>query len=121
MNIQDMSIDAIQNRLSEVLAEMAGIKFQIESAKTKQIDDGIDIDKDWLNRANMALRLKGREQQVLQIEFGKKRKEERRAINLSMERMFIEICRARLDESLFSEIWEEAKYNHEFAIEPVSV
>ena len=108
MNAKDMSTENIGHRLGEVTAEIAKIKAQIGKAKGHAAESGEYADTDWYNRANLALRLKGRERQVLQLEFGMRRKEERKAHNSTIERAFIAAARLRLNPLTFQAIMDEA-------------
>lgn len=111
MNVKDMSTEDIEYRLGEVTAEMAEIKAQIGKAKGYAAETGEYSDSDWFHRANLALRLKGREHQALQLEFGKRRKEERRDYNASLEHAFIDAARTKLDATTFRLIMDEALAN----------
>jgi len=108
MNVKDMSTEDVERRLGDVTAEIAEIKAQIGEAKGIAAETGEYSDTEWFHRANLALRLKGREHQALQIEFGRRRKEERRAHNSRIERAFIDAARARLDATTFRLLWDEA-------------
>lgn len=108
MNVKDMSTEDIEVRLGAVTAEIAEIKAQIGEAKGYAAETGEYSDADWFRRANLALRFKGREHQALQLEFGRRRKEERRAYNSSMERAFIDAARAKLDATTFRLLMNEA-------------
>lgn len=111
MNVKDMSTKDIERRLGDVTAEIAEIKAQIGEAKGFAAETGKYSDNEWFHRANLALRLKGREHQALQLEFGRRRKEERRAHNASIERAFIDVARAKLDATTFRLLWDEALSN----------
>ncbi len=108
MNVKNMSTEDIERRLSKVTEEIAEIKAQIGEAKGYAAETGEYSDTEWFHRANLALRLKGREHQALQFEFGRRRKEERRAHNATIERAFIDAARARLDYATFRAIMDEA-------------
>ena len=108
INVKDMSTDDIERRLGEVTAEIAEIKAQIGEAKGYAAETGEYSDADWFLRANLALRHKGREHQALQLEFGRRRKEERRVHNATIERAFIDVARVRLDYKTFQAIMDEA-------------
>lgn len=108
MIIENMSDAEIENRLAEVTEEIAQIKTQIGAAKAEAAATGNYADRDWFLRANHALRMKGREHQLLQTEHGKRRKAVRRDFNARVERAFIDVARRRLDPELFSEMWSEA-------------
>ena len=111
MNVSEMSIEAIEQRLSNVADEMAEIRAQIGDAKGYAAETGEYSDGDWFQKANLALRKKGQEHQRLQLEFGKRRKEERRNHNASVERAFIAAARTRLDQATFKMLWDEALTN----------
>lgn len=111
MNVKNMSTEDIERRLGDVTAEIAEIKAQLGEAKSIAAETGEYSDADWFNRANLALRLKGREHQALQMEHGRRRKAERRAYNASIERAFIDAARLRLDATTFRMLWDEALSN----------
>lgn len=108
MNVKDMSTEDIELRLGDVTAEIAEIKAQIGKAKGIAAETGEYSDTEWFHRAQFALRLKGREHQALQLEFGRRRKEERRARNDSVERAFISVAKAKLDATTFRLLLDEA-------------
>ena len=108
MNVKDMSTEDIERRLGDVTAEIAKIKAQIGEAKGIAAETGEYSETEWFHRANLALRLKGREHQALQLEFGRRRKEDRRAFNATVEREFINVARTRLDYATFRAIMDEA-------------
>lgn len=108
MNVKNMSTEDIERRLGAVTVEIAEIKAQIGEAKSIAAKTGEYSDPEWFHRANLALRFKGREHQALQLEFGKRRKEERRANNARIERVFIDVARAKLDSTTFRLLWDEA-------------
>ena len=108
MTPQEMSIEAIERRLGEVTEEIALIKAQIAEAKGIAAETGDYSDSDWFHRANLALRFKGREHQALQLEFGKRRKEERRQRNDTFERAFIDAARDLLDADTYKMVMAAA-------------
>jgi len=105
---KDMSTEDIERRLGEVTAEMAEIRAQIFGAKGHAAETGEYSDSNSFNRANTALRFKGREHQALQLEFGRRRKEIRRAHNATTERSFVDVARERLDHVTFRALMDEA-------------
>ena len=108
MNVKDMSTEDIEGRIGAVTAELAEIKAQIAGAKAHAAETGEYSDADWFNRANLALRFKGREHQSLLLECGRRKKEERRAYNASVEREFINAARTKLDATTFRMLMDEA-------------
>lgn len=108
MDVTKMSTDELEKRLRAVMQELAEVKTQIDFAKSEAAETGNYSDADWFNRARHAVRMKGREHQLIQAELGKRKKEERRAFNAKAERCFIDAARRRLDPDLFSDLWAEA-------------
>jgi ribosomal protein L20 len=107
-NIKDMSNEYIEHRLITVTSEIADIKTQIANAKSTAAATGEYSDRVWFNKAHTALRLKGREHQELQLEFGRRRKEERRTYSVTLGRIFIGVARAQLDYETFMSIMDKA-------------
>jgi len=108
MDIKNISTEDIEKRLSGITAEMAQIKAQIGNAKGYAAATGEYANSQWYNKANLALRIKGREHQALQLEYGKRRRAERRAYNANVEQNFIQVARLHLDTAKFQEIMDEA-------------
>lgn len=108
MDVTEMSTDALEKRLGEVMRELAEVKTQIDFAKSEAAENGNYSDPDWFNRARHAVRMKGREHQLIQAELGKRKKDERRAFNAKAERCFIDAARRRLEPELFADLWAEA-------------
>lgn len=107
-NAKTRSIEDIERRISVTLAEIAEIKAQIGEAKSIAAKTGEYSDPQWFRRANYALRLKGIEHQSLLLEYGKKRKEEKAARNVTLEREFINVAKTRLDPTSFRLLMDEA-------------
>ena len=108
MNAKDMSTDDIKRRIGDVTIEIAKIKAQIENARLIAAETGERVDPKWLYRAKLALSFKGREHQDLNIEFGRRRSEERRAYNARVERAFVDAARWKLDATTFRLLFDEA-------------
>lgn len=113
MNIKEMSAELIEIKLDEITEEIARIKAQIGIAKALAKETGQYADPVWYQRAMLAIRLKGKDHQALQIEFGKRRKEVSRAHNAAVERQFVEVARTVLAEHTFKRIMAEALQNAE--------
>jgi hypothetical protein len=96
-------------RADDLLENIAGIKAQLEAAKGKAVANGEYSDPDWFSRAQFALRMKGREHQMILTEIAARRKEEKRKANDTVERRFIDVARRRLDPELFGELMREAQ------------
>jgi len=69
-----MTAEEIEAEISAVLRDIAQIRAQIDMAKAEQRQSGEYADAGWFARANTALHFRGREHQMLQLEFAKKRK-----------------------------------------------
>ncbi len=108
MNVKDMSTDDIETRIGEIIGDMANIRAQIGEAKGRAAVNGEYSDSGWFHRANLALRLKGRDHQSLQVELGKRRREEKKAHSDTVEQAFIDVARSRLDYTTFRALMDEA-------------
>lgn len=108
MRVKNMSTEDIELRLLTITAEIAEVKAQIGRAKSAVMETGKYADSEWFHRASKALRLKGRLHQELQLEFGKRRKEQRAAYNARVEQAFISVAKKNLDAQTFRLLWEEA-------------
>lgn len=109
MDVEKMTIEALEKRLAEVTEELARVKTQLDFAKSKAAVTRDFSNKDWFNRARHAMRMKGREHQLILAELGKRRKAERSARNDSVERRFMQVAKRRLAPSLFMELVAEAE------------
>lgn len=115
MNVTEMSTEELDERLRAVTRELAEIKTQLDFAKSDAVENGNYSNPDWFNRARHAVRMKGREHQLIQTELGRRKKGERRAFNTNMERYFIDAARRELEPHMFSRLWAEATANAERA------
>ena len=97
------------DRISRDILE---IKSRIELAKAGQRQNGVYADPDWFARANTALRIRGREHQMILFVSGKKRKEENisrasaPASETSIERLRVKAERAARFDTRFVAIAE---------------
>ena len=114
MDYSKTPTDTLEKLCIAVTKDLISINQQIDSAKSAAASSGVYSDPDWFNRLRHAARQKGRTHQSLLVELGKRRKDERRAINNMKERRFVEAARRRLDRELFVDLWAEA--NDEAAI-----
>jgi len=109
IDVNEFSDEELEAHLHELLEKIASIKYQIDTAKSKCAETGDYSDNDWFNRAKYALRMNGREQQIVQAELAKRRKAKRRQYNNTVERNFMEVAKRRLDPDLFKEFVSEAE------------
>ena len=103
MNIKEMTNDDIQNHISKIIQDMISIRSQIAKAKCEKF-----YDKDWLIKAQDALRYKGKLHQELQIELKRKKKEKYEINQITFERAFFNLSKNRIDPILFKEIIYDA-------------
>lgn len=106
------AIEDKEQELYQLQIDMAEIRAQIDREKYKARDEDRKPDFVWMARAKHALRIKGAQHQQLQKEIGAAKKAERRAVNNTMERRFVDIARQRLDPEVFEEYWREATEMH---------
>ena len=109
MNFENMTTAELERLLGETTEKLASIKTQLDFAKSDAAAAGDFSDRDWFNRARHAVRMSGREHQLLMQELGKRRKAERRARNDALQHRFMEVARRRLDQGLFRELVAEAE------------
>lgn len=100
----DMSTDELEERRNEVMAEIAGIKAQIEGAKNRALQDGVYADADWFTRVRHALRYRGIEHQKLNTEIARRSKEAKAKRAALYERAFVESARIILAAETFSQL-----------------
>ncbi len=103
--------DDLQKRHNELSLATVLIRSHIDKHKAE--GPPRRWDKDWLCRAETALRLKQRAMQILIREIAVRRKREGRDISDRDQRVFgvqfVEVARTRLDREKFMEIAEEAR------------
>lgn len=73
--MNSMTLAELETEIDCVTRDISQIKAQIDLAKAGQKQSGVYADAGWFARANTALRIRGREHQMLLFIAGKKRKE----------------------------------------------
>jgi hypothetical protein len=113
MNVKEMTTEALEKSLEEVIDKIAKIKTQLDFAKAEAAVNGVYSDQNWFIRAKHALRMNGIEHQTILRELGNRRREKGQALNTGADRFFIQACKRRLDPVLFKELmaeaWEESR------------
>lgn len=109
MNFDRMSNAELEQHIATLLFDMAQIDSQLDFAKSTAAATGRYSDHDWFNRARHAKRMKGREHQLATLALSKRRKEERRARQDSIERRFVEVAKRVLSPDLFAEVMRQAE------------
>lgn len=92
--------------------DVNAIKVQIGAAKAKVYTEGEYADPQWYQRANTALLVKKRQLQIVQTMIGQKRREK---ID-SIERIFVDICRERMEPDLFEKLMRRTQDIHDFRV-----
>lgn len=118
-----MSIDALEVSITNLIAKKADIDEQVNFAKRTAAAGGEYADPDWLGRSELAARLTGRDIRIMQDALGKKKRAEkdaRSSANIASSReaskerhatfsgAFIKIAKEQLPESMFNHLVDEA-------------
>lgn len=108
MQFDSMTMVELERRDCELLQEISHIKAQLEFASLRTAKFTKAEASDWRFRANLALRIKGREHQLLTQELSKRRKAAKQALALKnalrFERYFMDAAWRRLTPELYSEL-----------------
>ena len=104
---QNLSDEDLRNRLNVLLEDTAKIRYQVGEAKSKVAENGVYSDTIWFRKATFALGMKGVEQQAIQSEIGRRRRQRK----ISAEECFIRAAKRILQPALFQEIMDESKLN----------
>jgi len=99
-----MTAEEIESELSAALNDMTQIRAQLDSAKALARQNGNYADANWFARATTALHIRGREHQMLQLEFAKKRKAANRAQGVQFERQFMYAAKRILPDEMYQAI-----------------
>lgn len=105
--ISEVSTERLEQFFGDLLNDMAIIKSQLDFAKSEASQTGKYRDGEWFNNARLALRLKGREHQLVSRELGKRSKKEREFKSNRFEQRFINVARRILKSDVFEEIMKE--------------
>ena len=110
MQFDNMTMVELERRDCELLQEITRIKAQLEFARLRTTKYTKAEAADWHFRANLALRIKGREHQLLTQELSIRRKAAKQALALKnalrFERYFMDAAWRRLTPELYSELME---------------
>jgi len=109
MNLEEKSIELLQQELDQLQLDENKIKVQIEYAKQIANSQGIYSDAGWYSRAMYSLREKQRQIQKHLQEIAGRKKAFRRMINNSFERKFLQVCKKRLDKELYFDILRQVE------------
>lgn len=112
MNRNDLALMSnaqLQDEADRISFELARVKEQIGRAKAEAASSGVYSDSDWFHRASTAMRMMGRDHQLLLSELGSRRKAGRVMHNAVIERQFVEAAREMIDKETFIEIMNAAK------------
>ncbi len=114
--ISEMSYEELSALLPGLELDAAQIRASLEEARSKVATGGGYSDPDWYRRANFALRMKGREMQMVQRELGVKKREQAKdnvtasaSESTSWERKFVYAARSFLSKKDFDAIVAEAE------------
>ena len=108
MDIQSMTTKEIESKLDQLTVDLTKIRVQIQEAKSRAVLDGKYADVNWYKRVTIALKMKGRDHQLLQIEYGKRRRAERAKVAATFEKAFVDAARLLLDQETFNRLTEAA-------------
>lgn len=114
IDVEQSTDEELQARLDEVSEELASIRLQVDTAKSRARAQGEYSDPDWFHRAQFALRMKGQEHQRIQRELSRRKKRAREHADNSIGECFIRAAKRRLDEEVFTDIMAEAKEEFEY-------
>jgi hypothetical protein len=107
MQFNNMTMVELERRDCELLQEITHIKAQLEFAGLRPTDNKAKASS-WRFRASCALRIKGREHQLLTQELSIRRKSAKQALALTsalrFERCFMAVAWSRLTPELYSEL-----------------
>jgi hypothetical protein len=110
MQFNNMTMVELERRDCELLQEITHIKAQLEFASLRTTKYTKADASDWHFRANLALRIKGREHQLLTQELSIRRNAAKQALALNsalrFERCFMAVAWSRLTPELYSELME---------------
>lgn len=109
-NHRNFSDEELQDRMTVLLEDTAKIRYQLEEAKSIVAEGGEYSDSEWFRKATFALRMKGVEQQVIQMEFARRKRQRQN----NLEQSFIKAAKSILEPDLFQEIMDEAKDNADY-------
>ena len=107
-HMQTQELESLHFQLAD---DVANIKSQIDNAKMLAKTKRIFADDEWLTKAQIALRHKGRLHQAAQVELAFRRKQEKQkriAQAPTIERNFIDIAKAILPADKFKLILDMA-------------
>ena len=107
---QNLSDEELRSRLNVLSEDIAKIRYQVEEAKSKVAEGGAYSDSGWFRKATFALRMKGAEQQAIQSEFARRRRQRQ----ISVEECFIRTAKRILEPTLFQKIMDESKANVDY-------
>jgi hypothetical protein len=107
LDLEGLTEEQLLEKKLDIDTEIGSIKSQIEQARIEAAEDGRYADRDWWQRANAAMKIKGNQSQQVQIRLRVMKRE--RHEKLMWERHFVLIAKRRLSEELFDEIHAKAK------------
>jgi hypothetical protein len=108
LHMQTQELESLHFQLAD---DVANIKSQIDNAKMLAKTKRIFADDEWLTKAQIALRHKGRLHQAAQVELARRRRQEKqnRIVQApTVERNFMNIARAILPADKFQSILDMA-------------
>lgn len=98
------TLEEMRNKLDDECNE---IQLQLDLAKARAYTNGEYADPGWFARAKHALRCRRSEFNRLAREIATIRKADRVAAQQQQERIFVEVCRERFDEDVWTSVWAE--------------
>ncbi len=116
---QDAITAMADHELVDILPQLelavALIRDSLQEARTKVVTERVYSDPDWYRRANFALRMRGREMQMVQREMGKRKraravehKEAPDLAALTWERQFVKTAKVMLTGELYTALCNAA-------------
>lgn len=106
--MENKSLDELIVERTELLKDIDNIKAQLLHAKMTAAETGVYADIKWYRAANYALNKRQQRIQSVNIRMGQLSREKRATDAHRFERVFIDVCRKRLNEQDFRMVMEEA-------------
>lgn len=113
MDLEKMTLEEMEAKLSEVTESLASVKTQLSFARSEAAATGRYKDRDWFQRAQHAERMMGVDHQKLLRAISKRKKDEKLAKHLEHQEQqrsrFKEVARRMLPYDVFMAIVAEAE------------
>lgn len=103
--------EQLQQLRDELIESIATIKSQLNHAKAETAATGRYADRHWFQAASHALRMKGKDHQLVLAELGRRRREKNQKAQLDEAARFKEAARILLPADLFHQILDAANFD----------